>query len=427
MLLLAHLLNLIVFLISFCCTHNSASSEIYHISPTLESCSVDREPCVTLSQFAANPSQYLQSNTTLVLLEGNHTLNTQLSVEGIVAFSIHSGQNVTCVNESRIYLHNISNVQLHSMTFRGCRIEVQAVDKVFIENNYFTNFEVAFDGFRVLQLMRTNTSILNTTFSGISSVSSNITSDNSILKASHSDVRIQGITLENCKANFGLAFYYSSVLISHSNFKDNEVNGAKGEIGMPYSLGGVLYVDGYCSITVTNSSFTHNSIRRLSEREYDSVGGVIVTLSANSVEIIFCNFLDNAGSEGGAIHIRIYSQHVISVATVYIQGCTFTNNSAFAGGAVYMDSFQTNLDISDSNFTGNTAHGGGGGALSVETRGNVFISGCIFCSNVNHNVRASNAKNGNGGAVVIRHIAFLAVTGSVYINNVACPPAPDIP
>lgn len=44
---------------------------------------------------------------------------------------------------------------------------------------------------------------------------------------------------------------------------------------------------------------------------------------------------------------------------------------------------------------------------------------CIFCSNVNHNVRASNAKNGNGGAVVIRHIAFLAVTGSVYINNMA--------
>ena len=428
MFLMAHLLNLIPFLVSFCCTH-SASSEIYHISPTLKSCSVDREPCVTLSQFAANSSQNLESNTTLVLLEGNHTLDTQLTIEGIVAFSINSGQNVTCVNESVIYLHNISNVQLHSMKFRGCRIEVEAVNNMFIENNYFTDFEDTFDGFRVLQLTLTNANILNTRFSGIS-ISSDITSDNGILKASCSDVKIQGVLLENSKANFGLAFFNCTVVISHSNFKDNEVYSAKGEIGIPYSesLGGVLYFDKYCrSISITHSTFIDNNIRSLSERKMKKGGGVLFsTLSASkSMELIFCNFRNNTGSgdiNGGAIHVldlRPFNLHVTSVATVYIYGCTFTNNSAFAGGAVYVDCFQTNLDVSDSIFIANTAHGGGGGAIFVDTIGNVNIDGCIFWSNVNVMRASSNTVNGNGGAVFCDTSGDLKLVNTDFTNNEA--------
>ena len=424
MFLLAHLLNLMVFLVSFCCTHhNSTSYEIYHISPTLEPCSVRREPCVTLSQFAANSSQYLQSNTTLVLLEGNHTLDTQLTVEGIIAFSIYSGQNVTCVNESVIYLRNISDVHLHSMIFIGCRVEVQAVNNIFIQNIYFTDFDGTFDWFRVLQLTLTNANILNTTFSGIS-ISSDITSYSGILHASHSDVTIQGITLENCKANFGLAFCNSTVVISHGNFNDNEVNSAEVENRIPL-LGGVLYSDEYSTVTVTNSSFTYNYIRRLSERNYYyfGAGGVIVMLSASSVEFKFCKFLNNTGSgdlKGGAIHIRIYSQHVASGATVYIHGCTFTNNSAFAGGAVYVDCFQTNLDISDSNFTGNTAHGGGGGAIFIDSEGNVNISGCIFFSNVNiMRVSSLTVNAGNGGAVFCDIYGDLKLVNNNFTNNEA--------
>ena len=426
MFLLAHLLNLIVFLISFCGTHYSASSEIYHISSTLESCPVDGEPCVTLSQFAANSSQYLQSNTTLVLLEGSHTLDTQLTVEGIIAFSIYSGQNVICVHESVIYLRNISNVHLHSMIFIGCRVEVQAVGNIFIQNIYFTGFDATFDGFIVLQLSLTNANILNTQFLGIF-VSSNITLDSGILHTSHSDVTIQGITLENCNANFGLAFCNSTVVISHSNFNENEVNGADIEIWRPL-LGGVLYCDEYCTVTVTNSTFTYNNIRSLSERNYldnGVVGGVIVMLSASSVEFKFCNFLNNTGTssgylKGGAIHVNIYSEHVTSGATVYIHGCTFTNNSAFAGGAVFMNCDETNLDVSDSIFIGNTAHGGVGGAIFVSTDGNVNIDGCIFWSNVNHIMRTSSyTLNINGGAVCCNVGGDLKLVNNNFTNNEA--------
>ena len=418
----AHLLKLIVLFVSY----YGASSVTYHISPTLESCPVDRKPCVTLFQFAANSSQYLQSNTTLVLLEGNHTLDTQFTVEGIVAFSIHSGQNVTCVNECMIYLHNISYVQLHSMTFRGCRIEVQAVDNVFIQSNNFTDFNATFDGFRVLQLTLTNAKIVNTQFSGIS-ISSNIISENGILQANHSDVTIQGMTLENCKANFGLAFHNSTVVISHSNFNNNEVNGTEGHFlsRIPSSLGGVLYSDQYCSVIVTNSTFAYNNCYIRSRRYYSTVGGVIVMLSASSMEFKFCNFLNNTGSgdlKGGAIHVRIYSEHVASGTTVYIHGCTFTNNSAFTGGAVYLDCarVKANLDISDSNFTGNTAHGGGGGALSVDTRGNVNISQCIFWSNVDIGRASSLTVNsGSGGAIFCNVHGDLKLVNNNFTNNEA--------
>ena len=440
MFLLAHLLNLIVFLISFCCTHNSASSVIYHISPTLESCSVRREPCVTLSQFAANSSQYLESNTTLVLLEGNHTLNTQLTVKGIVAFSIHSqiGLNVTCKNESiyMIYLRNIRNVQLHSMTFRGCRIEVKAVDNVIISNNYFTEFNAPFDGFRALHLAQTNANILNTIFSDIS-ITSTTTSDNGILKASHSNVTIQRILFKDNKANFGLAFRSSTVAIFQSNFKDNHVNSAVASIILVslrdyyviHSLGGVLYFDENCSVTVTNSNFIDNNVRSFSVRENGEntahVGGVVLALSASSTEFKFCNFLNNIGSgdiKGGAIHI-LYNpiQRVVSGAVVYIHGCIFTNDSAFTSGAVYVNGASINIDISDTSFTANMAHGKGG-AISVDISGNVIISGCIFWNNVAlvHNVKPlSISVNGNGGAMYCSVHGELKLVNNNFTNNEA--------
>ena len=433
---MAHLLKLIVFLVSYCCCC-SASSVIYHISPTLESCSVNREPCVTLSQFAANSSQYLQSNTTLVLLEGNHILNTQLAVKGIVAFSIHSqiGLNVTCKNESiyMIYLCNISNVQLHSMTFRGCRIEVKAVDNVIIDNNYFTEFNAPFDGFRALHLTQTNANILNTIFSDIS-ITSNTTSDNGILKASHSNVAIQRTLLKHNKANFGLAFYSSTVAIFQSNFKDNQVSSAIAVIlslirddYVILSLGGVLYFDENCSVTVINSSLIGNNVSRLLVREnyrenVEPVGGVVLALSANSVEFKFCNFLNNIGSgdiKSGAVHIN--NQHIASGATVFIRGCTFTNNSAFTSGAVYMDCSNINVGISDSSFTANMAHGKGG-AISVDISGNVIISRSIFWNNVAlvHNVRASSISvNGNGGAIYCNVHGELKLINNNFTNNEA--------
>ena len=269
----------------------------------------------------------------------------------------------------------------------------------------------------VLQLRRSNANILNTTFSGIS-VSSNITSDNGILKTSHCRMTIQGITLESCKASFGLAFCYSTVAISHSDFRDNEVNSAEVDFGFPHSFGGILYFDKYSSITVTCSTFNDNNIRSLSEREYYTVvGGVIIMLgSSGDSKFIFCNFLNNTGSgdiKGAAIHI--YSQHNTYGATIYIHRCTFINNSVFTGGAVRVDSAIINIDISYSNFTANVAHREGGAISVLTLNGNVIVSGSTFWGNV----VSSNTIHGIGGAVCCYTRRDLKLVNNNFTNNEA--------
>ena len=423
----AHLLKLIVLLVSY----SSATSVIYNVSPTLESCSVHREPCVTLSQFAANSSQYLQSNTTvtLVLLEGDHTLNTQLMVEGIIAFFIHSqtGLNVTCENGFMMYLRNIGDVQLHNVTFRECKIEVNAVKNFFMINIFFTDFDDTFDEFRVLLLEQTNATILNTTFK----IFMNITSGNGILVAISSTVTIREILFDNNIAYFGFAFYHSMVLITQSSFNNNEVSGDskiwRGKFS--HTRGGILYFDKNCSITITASNFTNNIIRGFSDTECTILrgpGGVIITLS-RSVEFKFCNFLNNTGSgyiKGGAIHIYIHNQllhGVASCATIYIHGCIFTNNSAFTGGAVYMHCDYKNdnsiIDISNSNFIENVAQSEGG-AVTIGSA-HVSIQRSLFLGNVVLNLKASSTRmRGKRGAVSV-HKTNLKLFGNKFNNNKA--------
>ena len=59
-----------------CSLSQAAASEVYYITAnSTDHCTV--EPCLTLSQFAANSNHYLHSdNTTLVFLPGTHYLNT---------------------------------------------------------------------------------------------------------------------------------------------------------------------------------------------------------------------------------------------------------------------------------------------------------------------------------------------------------------
>ena len=85
------------------------------------------EPCYTLSQFAANQSQnQLQFNTTLLLLSGNHSLDSIVFITDIDYFSIlmhHSSSSFTtvqCQQNASISLSNITTVMIHALGFYGC-------------------------------------------------------------------------------------------------------------------------------------------------------------------------------------------------------------------------------------------------------------------------------------------------------------------
>ena len=58
-----------------------------HITPS-SSIKCPIEPCLTLSQFAQNSSDLLTSNTTLIFLVGNHTLDIELYISHVSIFSM---------------------------------------------------------------------------------------------------------------------------------------------------------------------------------------------------------------------------------------------------------------------------------------------------------------------------------------------------
>ena len=65
------------------------AAEIYYVTPIPNTlCPEEGVPCFTLSEYATKPSDYFASNTTLILLPGNHSLDSVLWITNITSLSI---------------------------------------------------------------------------------------------------------------------------------------------------------------------------------------------------------------------------------------------------------------------------------------------------------------------------------------------------
>ena len=97
------------------CSLKQAASEVYYITTdTTDLCTM--QPCLTLSQFAANSHDYLRSNTTLVFLPGTHylsTVNLTLSdVDNFVMKSENSTAQVKCINNSSMQFNQSQSIHV---------------------------------------------------------------------------------------------------------------------------------------------------------------------------------------------------------------------------------------------------------------------------------------------------------------------------
>ena len=99
---------------------------ILYIKPTPDaSCPADS--CLTLSQYAQQPHHYLTSNTTLLLLPGDHVLSVNFRVENVSNIEINTAQlfshaenqavKVVCKGYVGFIFRNISHLTLHSLIF----------------------------------------------------------------------------------------------------------------------------------------------------------------------------------------------------------------------------------------------------------------------------------------------------------------------
>ena len=141
----SHLLNLVFLLVHTAFTNGTV--ELY-ITPSVDS-SCPQDPCLTLSQFAADLSNYTgnETNISLVFLPGNHTLEGELSLYGADNFSMESQDNETVVIEcasrsARFIVNETTFVSIKRLHFIGCGVNtVTTVEELVVEDTIFQGVE----------------------------------------------------------------------------------------------------------------------------------------------------------------------------------------------------------------------------------------------------------------------------------------------
>ena len=271
-------------LVHVLCSLNQATSQtVYHITAnSTDLCTV--QPCLTLSQFAANTSQYLHSNTTLVFLPGTHYLSkVNLTLSNVVNVAMkaeNSLPQINCTtNESHINFSDLQCMHISNLEFIGCGGNlVKHVEKFVVENTIFKGQE---NSGTALILIETNTQIINCSFVS-----------NSYCKLSFKHRRGGAITATN-----------STICISQSKFKSNAA-----------IFGGAIYAEQWSILNMSGNLFSNNHAIH---------GGVIASTSNVRITIETSEFHHNVADYGGVVHSKDSN---ITIKTSKFQDNNGTNN-----------------------------------------------------------------------------------------------------
>ena len=144
----------------FCSLSHAAGEEVYYITTnSTDFCA--KQPCLTLSQFAANSSHCLCSNTTLVFLPGTHHLSkVNITLSNISYFEMKS-ENLTaqirCTNDSHIHFSQSQCIHITNVGCGGNQVK-HVIGKLVIKD---TKFEGQENSGTALELIETTAQIVN--------------------------------------------------------------------------------------------------------------------------------------------------------------------------------------------------------------------------------------------------------------------------
>ena len=240
----------------------------------------------------------------------------------------------------------------------------------------------------------------------------------------------------------------NSVNVTNSNFINNTADGNGGAIDW-YCPGGIIdncnFTDNGAAsggaigtydtygVTISNNKFTRNHA--------DENGGAIDGTSSNT-SIHDCTFEDNHAANAGAVLWKgadtslydcVFTENYASnnggalswdAINGTVHDSIFENNHADYGGAAYWESSDAkiyacnftdnyanqmggavqfwqsdNINVSDSNFTGNSAIGSDGGAIIFSQCSGCNVSGSSFIANIAENQGGAIYWSGNNGRV----------------------------
>ena len=357
--------------------------------------------CATLAQVAANSSAYLEpaTNNTLMLQQGYHQLNSELTisnVEGLLIISENSAFDILsvtvdlCVKSARF--SNIGQFRISGVNFtQSGNITVESVDIFILEHSTFLKSNGT-----ALTLMNTTASIADCYF---------VFNSQGTHKGSIETLR----TKEHVFAQVGGAIIVSqsSATILNTSFEGNHAE-----------FGGAIYGELNSQISVIKSNFTGNKAK--------AGGGALYAVSGCHVTIIDSNYQNNTvtglgyNSFGGALGF--------CHSAVLINHSHFSHNMANNFGGVISTALNTILNIDDSEFYYNAAKDDyNGGAMStLESKVDIIRSkfknnnhsGVIAAINSEIAISTSTFDNNTGGVVIATRV-HMFVWNSNFTRNSA--------
>ena len=273
------------------CSLNQAASEVYYITTnSTDLCTM--QPCLTLSQFAANSSHSLHSNTTLVFLPGIHHLSkvnlTFSNTDNFVMKSENSTAQIKCTRYSSLHFYQSQSIHITNLEFIGCGgNQVRHVEEFVVEN---TKFEGQEKSSTALELIETTAQIVSSTF-----VSNNI--------ESYKDCGIIfGSELESSCVIAGfiggaIIATNSTIDITQSKFEDNGAD-----------LGGAIFAEQGSIINMSGNVFVGNNA---------SSGGVLLSTFSSTIIEKSEFYGNNATWTDGGVLLSISSTITVEASKVY--------------------------------------------------------------------------------------------------------------
>ena len=435
---------LLVNILTYCTAEN-----VYCVTPTTtlcSSCPHNSTHCTTLSEYARESELYFTSNTTMVFLPGDHTLDTNITVANVVRLTMRgetSSDNlptVVCSGSVGLSFTSMVDLQMHSLAFTSCRRNFSdplaskyALLLDLVEYAELVNCSFHGNPGTALVVINTNITLTgNTNFTrnhceddycvgggGIAAVSSNLTFigdtmfiENSATFENNATHGAAGIDMIDCiltstgsihfinntNTGFSVSFVPAGAIwASASSLHFNGTNKFIGNSAM---------ITGAGAIAVTNTSLSFTESSNFKNNSGD-VGAIYAECDST---LTFSGTNTFIGNSYGAI-VASGSKSVNFNGTNI-----FNNNWAFLCGAIatsipnYLPIFchtHTVLKLTGTNNFSNNSAEVFGGAICTFDNTSLSLSGT---SNLNNN------SGGDGGAIYARN-ATLTLNGTVSFTN----------
>ena len=414
-----------------------SAENVYCVTPTASSCSSCPQNihCATLSEYAQEAGKYFTSNTTIVFLPGDHTLDTNITVANVAKLTMHgqstSGDRATVVCSGSVGFCFMSMVdfKIDYLAFRSC-------SRRYIIASVIPDIPRAIVQVALLLQSTWYAELINCSFYDNIDASLAVNDTNITLSGNIEFIHNHVLCRANNIGVGGIIALDSNLTFTgNTTFLDNNASCSAPSYqysahDLVASSGGAIYTAGHTLLCFNGTNnFINNSA---------TYGGAIYT--SNNTVIRFygtSNFINNsAGGAGGAIITS--DKTVLSFNGI----STFINNSADDGGGAISTLGNTVLSFNGtSNFINNTAgNSGGGGAISTSDNTVLsFIGNTNFISNLGYwsggaistsdntvlnfsgtNNFINNYAEWSGGAIIVLKNSLISFTGtSSFINNSA--------